>query len=237
MYQEIWNLLYPKHCPVCFEILEDQKGDICPSCRKKVNRIRQPYCYQCGKPLLSKEQEYCYDCKRRKLSFDRGFSIVEYDTATAPSILAVKYKNRREFVKFYGRMGREQYEKILRELDLDGIIPVPLARKKQRKRGFNQAELFANEVAGWLSVPVNRRLLIRGKETTPLKELSPLERRAALLKVFFWQEKYYRGERRVLLVDDIYTSGATADACTRILKKHGIEKVYVLTMAIGRGDS
>ena len=77
----------------------------------------------------------------------------------------------------------------------------------------------------------------RGKETTPLKELSPLERRAALLKVFFWQEKYYRGERRVLLVDDIYTSGATADACTRILKKHGIEKVYVLTMAIGRGDS
>ncbi|MEE1312229.1 MAG: ComF family protein [Lachnospiraceae bacterium] len=237
MYQELWNLLYPKRCPVCFEILNDQKGLVCPECYKKVKIIKQPYCYQCGKPLLSMEQEYCYDCRKMKLSFDRGFSIVEYDAVTAPSILAVKYKNRREFLKFYGKLGKMQYEKILKNLKIDAIIPVPLSRKKQKKRGFNQAALFGKELARWIQVPINEKLLIRGKDTIPLKELAPLERRAALKKVFYWQQKYYQGEKIVLLVDDIYTSGATVEACTRILKENGIKKVYILTMAIGRGNS
>lgn len=183
------------------------------------------------------EQEYCYDCRKMKLSFDRGFSIVEYDAVTAPSILAVKYKNRREFLKFYGKLGKMQYEKILKNLKIDAIIPVPLSRKKQKKRGFNQAALFGKELARWIQVPINEKLLIRGKDTIPLKELAPLERRAALKKVFYWQQKYYQGEKIVLLVDDIYTSGATVEACTRILKENGIKKVYILTMAIGRGNS
>lgn len=236
MYEGFFNVLYPRRCPVCFEILEDQKRICCPSCYKKVKRVKQPYCYQCGKPLRSARQEYCSDCKKRKKSFDRGFSVVEYDAVTAPSILAIKYKNQREFLEVYGWLAKKQYQDILKNLPIDSIIPVPLAKGKKRKRGFNQAELFGKEISRWLGVPLNLKLLIRKKETAALKTLSPLERRAVLKKVFCWKEEAYRGEKAVLLVDDIYTSGATADACARVLKEHGIQRVYILTMAIGRGN-
>lgn len=237
MYQEIWDYIYPRRCPVCMEILQDQKRGICPHCGKKLRIIQQPYCYKCGKVLASAETEYCDDCRKLRPAFDRGFSIVEYNKYSAPSIMAIKYKNKRIFLEFYSQLGKELYEEQLKRLHIEAIVPVPLAKKKKRKRGYNQAEVFGREISRWLLVPVKGNLLIRNKETTPLKELNPLERRRALLKVFGWNARAYEGERRVLLVDDIYTSGATAHACARILKANGIEKVYVLTIAIGYGTS
>jgi ComF family protein len=237
MYQEIWNLIYPKCCPVCFSILEDQKGLVCPKCDKKIRRVRQPYCYQCGRPLLSEEEEYCYDCEKGQHVFDRGFSVVEYDGVSAPSILAVKYKNKREFIYFYGEEARVQYQDLFRKLKIECIIPVPISKQKRRKRGFNQAEVFANELSKWMKIPVKTRYLSRVKDTLALKELNPMQRKIELLKAFFWEGKSYAGEKNVLLVDDIYTSGATVDACANVLKQHGIQKVYVLTMAIGRGNN
>lgn len=234
MYQEIWNLLYPKCCPVCFEILEDQHSLVCQKCYRKIKRVKQPYCYQCGKPLSLDEQEFCRDCNRKDKLFDRGFSIVEYNAITAPSILAVKYKNRREFLKFYGELAKKQYCLLFRRLHIECMIPVPIGRKKLRKRGFNQAALFGFEVAKWMQVPVKTEILRRSRETAPLKELDPLQRKQELSKAFVWQGKGYQQEKTVLLVDDIYTSGATVNACTKVLKENGIKKVYVLTIAIGR---
>lgn len=228
--------MYPKCCPVCFEILDDQHSFICPKCNRKIKTIKQPYCFQCGKPLSFVEQDVCYDCSREKKLFDRGFSLVEYDAVTAPSILAIKYKNRREFAEFYGRKARRQYQKVLLGLQPECIIPVPISKKKLRRRGFNQAELFAYEIARWLQVPVKSNILIRIRETAPLKTLDPLQRKMELSAAFSWQGRGYNSEKSVLLTDDIYTSGATVNACTKILKENGIKKVYVLTMAIGRDN-
>lgn len=237
MYQEIWNLLYPKCCPVCFDILENQNYFICPKCYQKVKRVRQPYCYQCGKPLSLDEQEFCRDCSQQERLFDRGFSIVEYDAITSPSILAIKYKNRREFLKFYGELAKKQYKLLFQRLNIECIIPVPIGRKKLRKRGFNQADLFGYEIAKWMRIPVKAGILIRSRETAPLKELDPLQRKLELAKAFVWKGKGYQQEKIVMLVDDIYTSGATVNACAKVLKENGIEKVYVLTMAIGRDNN
>jgi ComF family protein len=237
MYQELWNLIYPKCCPVCFEILDDQKTLICPKCKKKMKPVRQPYCYQCGRPLAKEEQEYCFDCSKGQHIFDRGFSTAEYDGASAPSVLAIKYKNRREFIHFYAQLAKEEYEPVLSILNIEAMVPVPISRKKLRKRGFNQAELFAKELAVWMRIPVRTDYLIRAKETAPLKELSPLQRKVELQRAFLWNEAAYAGEKTVLIVDDIYTSGATVDACAKIMKENGIKKVYVLTMAIGRGNN
>ncbi|MCQ2491582.1 MAG: ComF family protein [Lachnospiraceae bacterium] len=235
MYKEIWNYIYPRRCPVCMDILEEQKTMVCPACFKKIKQVRQPYCFKCGKPLLNERQEYCYDCERRAHIFDRGFSLVEYDAVTSPSIMAIKYKNKREFVEFYSRLSKILYQDILSSQRFDAIIPVPVSRKKRRIRGYNQARIFADGISGWLHVPVKENLLLRKKDTAPLKKLTPEDRRKELLECFSWEKKHYEGERSVLLVDDIYTSGATADACALILKKHGIKKVFLLTIAIGRG--
>lgn len=240
MYQKIWDLLYPKCCPICFEILDNQEALICPKCRKKPKLVKQPYCYRCGKPLAKKEQEYCEDCKRVPKSYDRGVSILEYDEVCAPSILAIKYKNQRQFLSFYSFLAKQQYEGYLNSLGLECLIPVPISKKKRRKRGFNQAELFAKELSKWLGIPVRSSYLLRKKETTPLKQLNPLQRKEELERAFVWNKKTRKGrqevEKIVLLVDDIYTSGATANACSMVLKRQGVRKVYVLTMAIGRKE-
>ena len=217
------------------EILDDQQAVICPLCDSKIKKVKQPYCFKCGKPILSAEQEFCYDCERRRHSFDRGFSLVEYDSVSSPSIMAVKYKNKREFIRFYSQLAKEQYGELLLSKCFDAIIPVPISRAKRRKRGYNQARVFADGIAKWLHVPVKENLLLRKKDTRALKKLSPEERRKELMRVFDWEEKNYQGEKSVLLVDDIYTSGATADACAAILKAHGVREVIVLTMAIGKG--
>ncbi len=236
MYDGIWNLLYPKCCPVCFEILDDQTALICDGCKKKLKIVEQPFCFCCGKPLYSPEQEYCFDCTKQKHVFDRGFSLVVYNYASAPSILSIKYKNKREFLAFYGQLAKERYEKLLRELNIECIVPVPISRKKYRKRGYNQAELFGREISAWSGLPVKKNLILRRKETAALKELTPMQRKWELNRAFVWRGQGYEGEKTVLLADDIYTSGATADACAGILKKNGIKKVYVLTIAIGIGN-
>lgn len=236
MYEWLWDMVYPRRCPICFQILDDSRTLVCEKCGKKVRRIKQPYCYRCGKSLKTKEREYCSDCEKQHHRYDRGFSIVEYDAATAPSILAIKYKNRREFLEFYGKLGEQQYKKKLHSLHIEAMIPIPISRRKRRKRGFNQAELFCKEIKKWLDVPIRSKWIARVKDTAPLKELTPLERKKELQSSFEWRATDYAGEDCVLLVDDIYTSGATVDACAKILKEHGIAKVYVLTMAIGCGN-
>jgi len=209
---------------------------MCGKCSKKLKPVRQPYCFRCGKPLFSGEQEYCHDCEKQKHVFDRGFSILEYDAVSSPSILAIKYKNKREFLTMYGELAKRQYQDLLGKLAPECLVPVPVSRKKYRTRGYNQAELFAREIERWSNIPVKKDLIERRKETAPLKELNPIQRRRELEKAFVWKGKDYAGERTVLIVDDIYTSGATVDACAGILKQHGIKRVYVLTMAIGMGD-
>lgn len=235
MYKEIWDYIYPRRCPVCMDILENPKTMVCPACYKKIKQVRQPYCFKCGKPLPNENTEYCYDCERREHIFDRGFSLVEYDAVTSPSIMAIKYKNKKEFIEFYSRLAKILYGDFLKKQKFEAIIPVPVSRKKRRIRGYNQARLFADELAKWLVVPVKEKLLLRVKDTAPLKKLTPEDRRKELLSCFSWNERCYEEEKCVLLVDDIYTSGATADACATMLKRHGIKKVYLLTLAIGKG--
>ncbi len=235
MYKDIWNYIYPRRCPICMDILDDQKGLIHWSCYQKIQSVKQPYCYRCGKPIERPEQEFCFDCSRRAHVFDRGFSLVEYDALTSPSIMAIKYKNKREFVEFYGRLAKKHYGDMLKGMSIDAVVPVPISRRKRRIRGYNQARILADEIASWLGVPVNEEMLLRKKDTAPLKKLSPEDRRKELLSCFSWNEKHYQGEKTVLLVDDIYTSGATADACAGMLKKHGVERVFLLTIAIGKG--
>lgn len=237
MYEAIWNMIYPRCCPVCFDILDDQRMPVCGGCSRKLKFVEQPYCFCCGKPLVSEEQEYCYDCAKQKHAFDRGFSVLEYDAVSAPSVLAIKYKNKREYLTVYGEFAKKQYKNLLLKLELECIVPVPVSKRKYRRRGYNQAELFAREIKKWSGIPIKKNLIWRMKETAPLKELNPMQRKQELDQAFDWKGQGYEGEKTILLVDDIYTSGATADACASILKQHGIKKVYVLTMAIGRGDS
>ncbi|MDD4370033.1 MAG: ComF family protein [Anaerostipes sp.] len=233
---ELLNLLFPPRCPICQDVLEDSKSLICKKCYKKVIFIKEPFCFSCGKQLEDPREELCFDCKKHPKSFDKGRALCFYNDEMRVSLSAIKYHNQRDFVKFYAAQIKNQ-KKILLDWNVDLIVPVPLHPWKQRKRGFNQAMLFAKEIGIIINKPVDDKFLIRRTYTTPQKTLGPMERVKNLEKAFAVNQKERKRvgiPRSVLLVDDIYTTGATVESCARVLKKVGVQKVYVYCIAIGR---
>jgi ComF family protein len=142
-----------------------------------------------------------------------------------------KYGRKVSLGKSLGRLMTQGCEEFLRECHVDLIIPVPLHAKRLRWRGFNQSLLLARQVSRLYGVPVDPFTLCRARETAPQTELSEDERRKNVRGAFATSaEKSLKG-RSVLLVDDVYTSGATVNECSRVLIRDGAREVTVLTLA------
>lgn len=229
------DLFFPPRCPVCDEVLK--KGEkICRKCKNELKWVGEPRCFQCGKPLLEEEQEYCSDCIKHRFHYTRGYALWVYEGAARRSVAAFKYKGRQEYASFYGEEFMRVYGRELKRLSFDTVVPVPVHREKKRQRGYNQAELFAKELAGYLKVPMEAEALVRVRFTRPQKGLSHKERQKNLEKAFQVAPRYRRKEKlgRVLLVDDIYTTGSTAEACTQMLLQAGAKEVYFAALCIGK---
>ena len=230
----ILEILYPARCPICHGILKGRDG-ICPECRKKLPYIREPKCKKCGKQMESAEEEYCRDCKRFSHAFDRGAAVYTYNDVMARSIAMFKYHNRREYAKVYAKEMYRCCSRFLKSCAPEVILPVPIHRQKKRQRGFNQAELVAKELGKLLNVPVDADYLIRKAKTIPQKELTRQQRKRNLKEAFGVSKdgKYYK---RVLLIDDIYTTGATMDAVSEILRENQTKIIFFLTICVGRNS-
>ena len=231
--EKVGTWLWPETCPFCGRV--NSQG-ICTLCRKKLEviRIREPRCMQCGKPVRHEEQEYCHDCIYTEHQYIRGYSIWLHREPVSTSIYQFKYHNQRrygicfaeELVCYYGHM--------IKEWRPDLIIPIPLHKKRRKKRGYNQAEIISIEIGKRLQIPVDNRSLVRRIYTDPQKTLGHRERKRNLNHAFA-VSKGFLPVRTVLLIDDIYTTGSTIDAAAGVLKKKGVEKVYFLTISIGQG--
>lgn len=195
--------------------------------------IEEPRCKKCGKPIRQKEVEFCYDCEREDLCYEQGRSLWIHKMPVSSSIYAFKYKNRRVYGEVYGREMAKMFRKIIRLWEIDVIVPVPLHRKKQKKRGYNQAEILAKEIGFRVGIPVDTTLIKRKKNTVPQKEFTRKERKKNLKNAFEVTGKVEG--KRVLIIDDIYTTGSTIDSISILLKKAGAEKTYFLTISIGQG--
>lgn len=232
----VLDLLYPRRCPVCQDIVasHDRGMLICPSCRKRLPYVQEPRCLKCGKEISKEEQEYCGDCRLHPKHYSKGFPLFSYTDPIQDGIQAFKYHNRREYAQFYGEALLERFGTEFRALKLDGILPVPLHRRRFRRRGYNQAELIAAELGRGLMVPVYSGLLIRIVDTVPQKELNDRERMENLKRAFHFHKNKVE-LNRLLLVDDIYTTGATIEACTQELLQAGIKEVFCTSVCIGKG--
>ena len=230
----ILDLLFPRRCPVCGQIVMPKGSLICPECVKKLSWVRGPVCKCCGKEIISGTMEYCPDCAAHPRSFSHGMALFNYNEISAPSLAMVKYHDRREYLDFYAKAAYRRYAKTIARLSLDLIIPVPVHKSRLKKRGFNQAEEFGKRLSGYLGIPMSSEYLIRPKKTAPQKDLGPALRLKNLEQAFFCK-KLPSGVKKVLLIDDIYTTGSTAEACARALKKAGAGQVYLLVIAIGSG--
>lgn len=231
-------MIYPRRCPVCGDIVSPEKILIHPSCISRLSPVQSPTCKKCGKEVISGHTEYCPDCTRHPRTFEWGMALFNYNDAARDSMAAVKYKNRREYLDFYARAIDFRYRKRVLRLDADVLVPVPVHPSRRRKRGYNQAEELAARLSDLWQIPADSRLLARTKKTAPQRELNPAERLKNLKEAFRIHPK--RGGRSelphtVILVDDIYTTGSTMEACARVLKEAGVKKVYFVAVCIGAG--
>jgi ComF family protein len=226
-------LLFPLRCPVCDEIVTPFGSKICLTCRPKLQVVTSPRCFKCGKPLRSTHEEYCRDCLSKQHSYIRGRSLYHYQSA-APGIYRLKYGGRREYADFYGHDMAEHMKEFLTEIQPEALIPVPLHRKRQRRRGYNQSLLLAQSIARYTGIPVAAQLVYRVKNTAPMKHLTPAQRQNNLKKAFHMKENEVKLST-VVMIDDIYTTGSTIDAISSCLLEHGVKKVYFLALSCGEG--
>lgn len=225
-------MIFPRVCPICLEINEND--GICEDCKKELLYVKEPRCLKCGKTIDFAEQEYCFDCSRKKHEYTQGVSVWNYTPAIQKAVYEFKYNNLRDFSKCFAKEIKINcLEKILR-WHAQALIPVPLHEKKKIKRGFNQSELIAEEFGKISGLRVDKTVIARKINTKPQKELNDNQRIKNLENAFILNKNGVK-YKKVILVDDIYTTGATIDACAKVLKRAGVEQVYFITLCIGRG--
>ena len=222
--KELTDIVFPPACPVCGGVLGFEKGrrrQICPDCDNRLEYIGEPRCMKCGKPLKKTDtQQFCYDCTVKRHFYERGVAVFAYTDGIKQSIYQFKYHDKREYAAFYGRQAAQQCGALIGKWDIDLVLPVPMYAAKQRKRGYNQAELIARELSKNLNLICASEILVRTRKTTPMKELNDEERRKNVERAFLVKENVVK-YKKILLVDDIYTTGATIDSCAKILCVRG----------------
>ena len=231
LWKKCLDLLYPQTCYFCGKVSKDK---LCKSCLEKVIYIEEPRCKKCGKPIRYEEKELCYDCQQNDTYYEQGKSLWLHQGAVKWSVYQFKYHNRRIYGRFYAEEMYRLYGKKLEDWGIDVIIPIPLHPKRRRKRGYNQAEIIAKHLGRLSGIKVDPKAVVRVNDTKPQKQLNPKERKRNLQRAFRVYKKW-EPVKRILLIDDIYTTGNTIDAVAKVLKEKGACKVWFLTISIGQG--
>lgn len=226
------DVFFPRRCVLCDKVLPLGKQDCCEPCAKKIKYLREPLCCKCGKPV-KQEEEYCRDCQQKRHYFRAGRAVFEYQMIR-DSLYRYKYEGRQEYAVAYGRHMAYCMAEIIKEWNPDAFVPVPLHRRKQKIRGYNQAELLAKELSRYFRVPVCEKLVIRTKNTRPMKEIKGTDRQNNVKKAFKIRKNDVK-LNTIVVIDDIYTTGSTVDAVAKVCKEAGIANIYFLTLAIGEG--
>lgn len=247
------QLLYPPVCPLCRKLLKKDEGMVHTSCLSSIEEIGEPKCKRCGKPILNETVQFCRDCFTRKqrfhpdtcgqgdredtmlnLGYDQNAALWVYAGNIRQAILDYKYHGMKIYTDFFAARLAGSYGWWIRSKKPQLLIPVPIHARKQRIRGYNQAGLLASGISQLTGIPVSHNLLVRTKFTDPQKTLTAEERRKNLEKVMqVHPERVEAIPERVMIIDDIYTTGSTLDACAAVLKKAGVKEVYGLTLCIG----
>ena len=183
--------------------------------------------------------EYCYECHRKGYvhtsHITQSKSLYLYKGAIKTSMYRLKYSNKREYVRYYAAKAIEKHGDWISRNNIQAIVPVPVYPAKKKCRGYNQAEVFAKELSRLTGIKVEKDLVRRVKDTSPQKELNYQQRKNNLENAF-QKGKSSVQYTHILVVDDIYTTGCTAEAVAEELRKQGVRQIYMLSICIGGND-
>jgi ComF family protein len=226
------NMVLPAQCLGCRTVV-DTLGALCPSCWSKVRFIDRPLCAACGVPFEFEmgEGALCGACVRSRPEYDRARAAIVYDEGSRGLILGLKHGDRTDAAPAFARWMLRAGGELVADADL--IAPVPLHWTRLFARRYNQAALLALAIGKQSGTRVVPDLLVRRKRTSPLGKLGPSARRKTVQHAFTIRARKIPivSGRRVLLIDDVHTTGATVNGCSRVLLRAGASAVDVLSVA------
>lgn len=228
-FKRISNIEFPSgfSCINCSKEIFDDDFLICDTCKKLLVFLSGNLCLHCGNPIPS--GNYCLHCKGKKFYCDKIISLFEYDGIVKKFVLNLKYSNKKYYSKSLSKFMAVAFEKEILPCDL--ITCVPLCDKRLKQRGYNQSELLATHFANHINKPTNFNIIKRIKETPTQTNLNYGERRKNMVGAFKVINKKLVKDKIIVLIDDVYTTGATITECAKTLKDAGAKAVYGVTSA------
>lgn len=211
MFEFVLDFLFPPACCVCGKI---DKNWLCPNCQKRVERL---------------EKSCIVEVENKK--YEKLLYLFQYESLIRKLMLSYKFSNKAYLNHFFANIitQNEKNCELLKQYDM--IIPVPMHKKKMQKRGYNQTELVANEISKNIGIPTRNDIMKKVVNTTTQSKLGGKARQSNIQHAFFIQRDIEVEDKKVVLLDDIYTTGATTQECSRVLKEAGATEILVLVLA------
>jgi len=230
--ESLLRLLYPARCRSCGSDLAGDSRFFCSTCLDDIKYLEGPHCTGCGRPFPSGSgaDHQCWECMKRTPAFDMARAPVAFGGSVRTAIHLFKYERQRAMMGFLGGFMEDAAARWSGGATL--VVAVPLHKRRLRHRGFNQSLFLAERAAVKLGVPLSLDALTRTRYTRPQVDLDPSEREKNVRGAFSVTRPDEVKGQSVILVDDVYTTGATVNECARVLKKAGAKSVRVLTVAM-----
>lgn len=224
-WENILDLIYPPKCILCEKLLVPFEGHtICETCAPYFRPITGNLC-NCGRPFLPN----CEFCQTHL--FEKNIGVYAYEGMAQELIYRFKFRKKPYIAKGMAKLMLSGIDaSYIRWADV--ILAVPIHKKRHRSRGFNQADLLARAIARELELDSPRPLILRKKYTQPLSAFTPTGRRNVLKSAFVFNKKFDITGKKILIIDDIFTTGATLNALTKVLFENGASRVRCLTFSV-----
>jgi ComF family protein len=228
------DVIFPPRCLTCHDILDHYAGlPLCPSCFSEIKFIASPICICCGIPFsgTGEPDHLCGECIISPPAFSSARAVFQYKSTLLETIHRFKYNERVFLGKILGKIMAEYPYPAFNIKDFTLVVPVPLHSKRLRERGFNQSVILAREISRCLQIPLDFLALKRNIHTEPQVRLGKKQRSSNVRGAFDVSDSSKIRDRKIILVDDVYTTGSTIKECSRVLMKNEASSVAVLTVA------
>ena len=228
--QNTINYVFPFRCCLC-SVLTDSNDGICASCWPKFNFITQPYCAICCQKFQVNlgEDALCARCIESKPRIDMMRSLLEFSSEAKDLVHKFKYNDKTNLAKFFAKLIYNRFESDLSDIDV--IITVPMHRLKRIFRNYNPPQILAEGLSKYLQKPVVSNLLFKKRITKNQVGLNRVQRAKNLAGSFGLADNFDLRNKTVLLVDDVLTTGATSNECSKLLKKCKVKSIKLVTIA------
>ena len=227
----IFNLIYPQNikCLICEDDLDDDHPwHICSKCRHDIEPNNKKICKKCGQPT-DNARGYCFECKSTKWYFKVARAPMLYSGGIVKLIHKFKEKEALYLARPIAKMMCDEI--VANNMEFECVTFVPMHKMKKFKRGYNQSELLAKEIAKNFKVPCISKAIVKIKQTKSQAKLNYKERQTNLSSAFECNKPELIKGRSILLVDDIFTTGATTNECAKTLYNAGAKEISVITFA------